>query len=112
MLQPFPSQKSQLPGSMSQPLAPYLKDATSCADEGIGIRAKPRYSVHHSEQAHVLKKGGLGKGNTDDGGRVAKRQLADEANTKADPKVVPIPLLVLCEAFGHDRRKGGGVVQL
>jgi hypothetical protein len=35
----FPFQKSQLPGSTSQPLRAYLKDTTSCADEGIGIRA-------------------------------------------------------------------------
>ena len=35
----FPFQKSQLPGSTSPASRAYLKDATSCADEGIGIRA-------------------------------------------------------------------------
>ena len=94
MLRPSGCQQSASRCSISASHA-YLKYTAGSANKGIGIGTEPRHSINHSKKTHVLKEGGLGKCDTDDRRRITERQLANEANGEADPKIVPVPLLVL-----------------
>jgi hypothetical protein len=80
----------------------YLKYPASRANKRIRIRTEPGLSIDQSEQAHVFEESRLSKCHANDGGWVAEGQLTNEADGEADPEIVPIPLFVLCEAFGHD----------
>ena len=69
------------------------------------MRAERGLAVDERQQAHVLEEGGLGERDADDGAGVAEGELADEADGEADGEVVPVPLLVLPEAFRHGEMK-------